>query len=92
VFSWLVALAVSVAAAVWLSAFLERDSCLDAGGVYHAASGGCEVVRGGEYVAQLARPSLYLLWAIFLALVFVPGWLAWRLLKWVVDRNARPSA
>ncbi|MGH9927799.1 MAG: hypothetical protein ACREA9_01085 [Pyrinomonadaceae bacterium] len=78
--------------AVWLAGALEQDRCLDAGGKYHATTGWCEVAQGSEYVAQLARPGRYLLWLIFLMLIFVPGWLAWRLLTRLLNRDSKSPA
>jgi hypothetical protein len=91
IFSWIAPLAVSVFVAVLLAGFLEQDSCLDAGGTYHAATGRCEVAQGSEYVAQFARPGRFFLWAIFLVLIFIPGWLVWRLMRRLLNQGVRPS-
>jgi hypothetical protein len=80
IFPWIAALAVSVCVATWLARLLEQNSCVDAGGTYHAATGRCEIAQASEYIAPFARSGGYLLWAIFLVLVFIPGWLAWRLI------------
>jgi hypothetical protein len=57
--------------AEWLAAFLEVDSCLDAGGVIRE-SGFCDVDTGA-YVPVLARPGLQVLWGTFLAVTFAVG-------------------
>jgi hypothetical protein len=80
------ALVCAVVVAVWLAAFFEHDSCADAGGVYMALTGACLVEPGTLYIPQFSRPNLYAFWAIFLALVALPAWLAYRCSDFLFNR------
>jgi len=74
-----------VAAAVFASRLanvLERDTCLDAGGIYLAASGACETAAA--YVPLLSRPHLYAAWAGLLITAFVVGGVAYAIVARVL--------
>jgi len=73
-----------VAAAVFASRLanvLERDTCLDAGGIYLAASGACETAAA--YVPLLSRPHLYAAAGLLIA-AFVVGGVAYAIVARVL--------
>jgi hypothetical protein len=75
---------VSVAVAAWLAPFLEQDKCLDWGGVFDAHSGLCLQPRDPEYWSAWTRPGSYAAWALFLGVVWLPGWLVYRVVRRLV--------
>ena len=91
-FAAVVGLLVATVVASQLAMFLEIDSCLDAGGIYVRATGACSVSSGVEYVAQFARPDLYVLWSIFLVLTGLPFWLAYKAVTALAARLAGQTA
>ena len=76
---WSIARVLAFAAGVWIAvqvaAFLETDSCLDAGGRLHSSTGYCEVTNGQRCVSPLARPRNYGLWTLVLSGAALPLWL-----------------
>jgi hypothetical protein len=81
--------ALAVGFADWLGAFLEADSCLDAGGAYDRATGTCQIEQ--PYVALVDRTGLYALWITFISAVVGAGAVSYlvvsRLLRGAVRRR-----
>ena len=83
---------VSLIVALQLAYFLETDRCLDAGYSFEDPIGPCLVPTGGDYQPVFSRPQSYWFWAIFVALVFLPGWIVTRLTGVLIRRSMARSA
>jgi hypothetical protein len=60
--------------AILQSYILEVEACVDSGGVL-TDNGYCQFEQAPQsYVAQLARPNLYILWTAFVVNILVPAW------------------
>lgn len=68
----------------WLARFLEQDSRLNAGGAYDLITGFCREPRG-RYVAQFARPGLYLFWSAVVTLQAIVGTITYALVRRLFD-------
>ena len=92
-FAAVAGLLVATVVASQLAVFLEIDACLDAGGIYVRETGACSVSAGVGYVAQFARPNLYVLWGIFLVLTGLPFWVTFKIVTviaaWLGAQTAR---
>lgn len=67
---------------------LEVEACVDSGGVL-ADNGYCQFEKTSQsYVAQLARPNLYFLWAVFVVNILVPAWFVRQTLNYFWQRWA----
>lgn len=71
---------------VSLAAKFEKESCLDASGSYNHLTGFCKVSSGQDYIAQLARPNLFLFWSLFLAISLLPGYSIYKSLNYLLNR------
>lgn len=90
IIAFLIGFAVSAFMATRTAAFFEQDSCLDASGKIEPTTGACVLDPGSSYVPLLSRPDRYAFWALFIALVVVPGWLSsWILQKALVQIRHR---
>lgn len=70
-----------------LADFLASDACLDAGGRYEAATGGCAGTEGQG--PPFARPGNTAFWLLFLLPVFGVAAGAYALLWWPLRRVMR---
>lgn len=89
--AFLVGFGVSVFVAVHAATFFEHGRCLDAGGKFDAITGACSLAEGTQYVALFSRPDLYVFWAGFMVIVFVPGFAAFLLMQRVHSPTRRSS-
>jgi len=87
--AFLVGFGVSIFVAVHASFFFEHDRCMDAGGKFDSITGACSLADGAQYVALFSRPDLYAFWAIFMVIVFVPGFAAFLLMQRVLSPTRR---
>jgi len=89
--AFLVGFSVSIFAAVHASIFFEQDHCMDAGGKFDSITGACSLAEGAQYVALFSRPDLYSFWAVFMVIVFIPGFAAFLLMQRVLGPTLRSS-
>jgi hypothetical protein len=89
VVSIIAGLTASVVVAVNLAAFLEMDTCLDAGGRYIERTGACDIDRA-DYVPLFSRPGIYAFWTLFLGGCAIVGWGVFKILASAFTKLSSP--